>query len=99
MFNVSGVNASGAVSFAGGGHQEARGGSSINIWYIENLLAELDSPGEYFYDAADGSLYLSVIAPQLTSLVSIKHAVDVTLSGLTLRHAAPTFLRKYESLP
>ena len=49
----------GTITFApGGGGQEARGGSSFDIFYIENVLAELDAPGEFFYDAATAKLYL-----------------------------------------
>ena len=48
------------INFAYGGYQEARG-SGINAgqhFYIENVLEELDAPGEWFYDAPGGRLFL-----------------------------------------
>jgi len=49
-----------AIAFGYGGYQEARG-SGINPgqhFYLENVLEELDVPGEWFHDAAAGQLYL-----------------------------------------
>jgi Right handed beta helix region len=48
------------INFAYGGFQEARG-SGINAgqhFYIENVLEELDVPGEWYYDSTGGLLYL-----------------------------------------
>lgn len=51
------------VSFnlAYGGYQEARGPQTkngVNSFYVENVLEELDVPGEWFYDAQRSLLYL-----------------------------------------
>jgi hypothetical protein len=51
--------ASGAatVTFAEGGYQDARGSDGAGDWYIENVLEELDAPGEFYFDKAAGKLY------------------------------------------
>mmetsp|Transcript_6076 Transcript_6076/g.11612 ORF Transcript_6076/g.11612 Transcript_6076/m.11612 type:complete len:955 (+) Transcript_6076:182-3046(+) len=47
------------LHFGYGGHQEARGGPvESQKFYVENIFEELDSPGEWFYDAAESRLYL-----------------------------------------
>jgi parallel beta-helix repeat protein len=69
-------------------------------YFAENILEELDSPGEWYLDRAARKVYLwprtpltkdsQVIAPRLTRLVEIKGAKEepvqyVRLSGLTLQ--------------
>jgi len=53
-------NKSATFNIGYGGYQEARGaaGGSGQRFYVENALEELDAPGEWFYDAAAGDLYL-----------------------------------------
>lgn len=56
-------------------------GISNNHFYVENILEELDSPGEWWFDRSNGSLYImpngtwnanSVISiPMLDTLVLI----------------------------
>jgi hypothetical protein len=51
MFAVDGATAgagNATLSFGPGGWQEARGAPAGGDWFIENLLAELDVPGEWF---------------------------------------------------
>ncbi|WP_146508216.1 right-handed parallel beta-helix repeat-containing protein [Thalassoglobus neptunius] len=51
--------------------------------WIENTLFELDSPGEWVLNKAEGKLYLwprntsAVFAPQLTELIRIEGEIDV----------------------
>ncbi len=65
--------------------QEARG-SGINAgqhFYIENVLEELDAPGEWFYDADKQLLYVYPNGTDLTSAVvtlPIANAI-VTVNG------------------
>ena len=64
MFAIDNVtlNAAGnetTIAFAYGGYQEARGsGIGSNAMYVENVLAEIDAPGEWFFDAEASLLYL-----------------------------------------
>lgn len=46
------------LSFSEGGWQEARGCDSGAEWYVENVLEELDSPGEWFYDPSERMLFV-----------------------------------------
>lgn len=64
--------------------QGSRGGNSGQEFFIENVLDELDAPGEWFYDPATHQLSLwynatagtlppndgSIVAPQLTVLIN-----------------------------
>jgi hypothetical protein len=62
-------------------------------WYALNLLAELDSPGEWYLDRQTGRLYFwppsditkaSVVVSVIDALVNLKDASYVTLAGLDL---------------
>jgi len=44
-------------NFAEGGYQDARGGDGGD-WYVENVLEELDAPGEWYFDKAAKKLYV-----------------------------------------
>ncbi len=44
-------------NFAEGGYQDARGGDGGD-WYLENVLEELDAPGEWYFDKATLKLYV-----------------------------------------
>lgn len=93
-WHFGGINISAApggnlvVGFAYGGFQEARGGrintggnASGTPWYIENSLALLDAPGEWFYDPDGARLYVypnasgplgEVTVPLLDALVRVQ---------------------------
>ena len=60
MFSVNGTapgNAS-VMQFGGGGFQGGRGSAACEAFFIERVFEELDSPGEWFFDAKAGLLYL-----------------------------------------
>ena len=84
MFEVAGSNATtNNFTFGKGGFQGARGNDNGGDWFIENVFEELDNPGEFFFDADAGELYLyhngtgappksaSVVAPQLKVLLNM----------------------------
>lgn len=64
-----------------------------NRFYVENLLEELDQPGEWCLDTEDGIVYFwppceeienaEVVAPHLKRLIDLQ-AAHVTISGFTL---------------
>jgi hypothetical protein len=69
--------------FGKGGNQGARGNDKGGDFFIENVMEELDSPGEFFFDKTASKLYLfyngtgappadtTFIAPQIPTLVNI----------------------------
>jgi hypothetical protein len=95
-----------SLLFSHGGYQEARGsGITDNHYFVENLLEELDAPGEWFYDVRESKLYLwpngtapgaEVVAPILTAIVRLEGAADVTFTGFQFTETRATFLDQYE---
>jgi len=83
-------------------------------FYIENVFEELDTPGEWYLDKADGILYYMptkgvniktalVEVPVLQQVVRFVGTQDepvhhITLAGLRIAHTASTFLEQY-SIP
>ncbi len=62
-------------------------------YYVQNLLEELDSPGEWYFDRGTSTLYFwppselrdgDVVAPTLADLVVMKGARNVTVRGFAL---------------
>lgn len=57
-FEVESYNAaSHTFNFGRGGFQGAEGSSSGGRWYLEGIPELLDSPSEFYYDAANSLLY------------------------------------------
>lgn len=84
MFEISNYDKStGNFTFGKGGNQGARGENSGGDFFVENVMEELDYPGEFFFDKKMGKLYLYhngtgappastvVVAPQIRTLVNI----------------------------
>eukprot|EP01065_Artemidia_motanka_P001869 TRINITY_DN10870_c0_g4_i2.p1 TRINITY_DN10870_c0_g4~~TRINITY_DN10870_c0_g4_i2.p1 ORF type:complete len:847 (+),score=296.66 TRINITY_DN10870_c0_g4_i2:46-2541(+) len=85
MFKVNGRDGD-SLSFGYGGYQEGRGASQGQHFYIENILEELDVPGEWFYDERASTLHFypngtytlgslskaDVVVPLLDSVISIQ---------------------------
>ena len=64
-----------------------------HLFYVENVLEELDRPGEWCLDTEDGKLYFwppepieegEVVAPVLDCLIDLRGASYVNVSGFTL---------------
>jgi hypothetical protein len=96
------------------------GGIGGQPFFVEGVREALDVKGEYWVDAATDTLYiipntttaaaasrLSVVAPRLQTLVSIRGAAEdpaggsdgaaknITLRGLTFAHSAPSYFAPY----
>jgi hypothetical protein len=86
----------------------------VNQWsrfYVENVLEELDAPGEWYLDRREGVLYYlppehldlenaTVEVPVLQQAVRFlgtqdEPVHDVTFSGFRFAHTASTFLEEY----
>eukprot|EP00755_Sulcionema_specki_P006716 Sspe_Gene.36222::Locus_17526_Transcript_1_1_Confidence_1.000_Length_2168::g.36222::m.36222 len=58
MFEVDSYDAAtDTFGWTKGGFQGARGHNEGSDWFIENVIEELDSPNEYFFDRETGQLY------------------------------------------
>ncbi len=63
-------------------------------YFVQNILEELDSPGEWYLDPQESRLYFwppvadieraEVLAPVVGDLIRLEGASDVTLRGLTI---------------
>eukprot|EP01065_Artemidia_motanka_P041141 TRINITY_DN527_c0_g1_i1.p1 TRINITY_DN527_c0_g1~~TRINITY_DN527_c0_g1_i1.p1 ORF type:complete len:911 (+),score=322.25 TRINITY_DN527_c0_g1_i1:58-2790(+) len=111
-FEVDGFDAATRTLKLGrGGFQEARGSRNGGEWYIENILAELDSPNEWYYDEAAEELYFypnSTGAPSGDDMVVGQHdtlirvmgsrrdpVTDVSVTGITFAHTDATFMKDF----
>ena len=96
------------LTFAYGGWQEARGCSVGTEWYVENIMEELDAPGEWYFDDLDSTLYYfpngsappTGVIPILDRLLSIEGSMDapvynVTIANVTFAHTRPTYFEPH----
>jgi hypothetical protein len=113
-YRITAKDAWGKLLYEGGWQNNRRMGMHPRYRMVENIVEELDAPGEWFHDARAGTLFL--IPPAGTDLaratveaVRLRHLVEfrgsrqapvrfITLKGLTLRHAARTFMENREPL-
>lgn len=113
-FVVTGKGPDGALKYEGGWQNNRRLGIHGEFRMVENVFEELDAPGEWFHDRAEGWLYLLPI-PGVTlsnatvEAVRLRHLVEfhgtreqplrfVRWRGLTFRHTARTFMDNKEPL-
>jgi len=104
---------------AGGWHlnavvfgSQATGIGKRSTFFVENILEELDVPGEWFYDASDKTLYYMppagidpgkalIEASQLKGLVEIRASRDQPARGIHFRgirftHTETTYFEPYD---
>jgi len=104
----------GGVVYEGGWQNNRQMGMHDEHRFVENIFEELDAPGEWYHDAAQGVLYFyppaSLKLDEATVEVArLRHLIEfrgerqspvrhVQLRGLTFRHAARTFMDTNEPL-
>jgi hypothetical protein len=111
---ITGKDASGNVTYEGGWQNNRRMGMHDKYRFVENIFDELDAPGEWYLDEKTATLYFyppagidlktaTVEAVRLRHLIEFRGSEGrpvqwVQLRGLTLRHAARTFMDNREPL-
>ena len=113
-FVITGKDKNGDVLTEGGRQNNRGSGMHKQHRYVENIFEELDAPGEWFCDGKSNTLYFmppegldlanaTVEFPTSSQLIRIngtqqRPVTNVTLRGLTFRHAARTFMQTQEPL-
>ena len=111
---ITGKDADGNVTYEGGWQNNRRMGMHDKYRFVENIFEELDAPGEWYLDEKTATLYFyppagidlekaTVEAALLRHLIEFRGSEGrpvrwVQLRGLTLRHAARTFMDNREPL-
>lgn len=100
-----------SLGWTKGGFQECRGSTHGGAFFIENVLEELDAPGEYFYDKEAKKLYLypngtisdmSLIhLSQQENLIEIRGSSslpvkNIHIHGLTFSYTRNTYMEQFE---
>lgn len=100
MFEVESYDAKNSTfMFSKGGFQGARGNDNGDEFYIENVMEELDSPSEWFFDKSSKTLYFYYNATSgqtppddtlyvvlaLKTLVKIQASQSSPAKGITIR--------------
>jgi hypothetical protein len=113
-YRITGKKPDNTVTYEGGWQNNRQMGMHKSHRFVENILEELDAPGEWFHDAKKQTLYYfppqgEDAATATFEVVRLRHLVElqgsrekpvrhVTLQGLVFRHAARTFMDTKEPL-
>jgi len=113
-WTITGKTDDGKLELLGGWQNNRQMGAHGTYRFVENVFEELDAPGEWYLDGDGGVLYFcppedvdlgraTVEAVRLAQLVEFrgdreKPVRHVTLKGLTITHAARTFMDNKEPL-
>ena len=113
-YRITGKTAGGEVAYEGGWQNNRPMGMHPQHRYVENIVEELDAPGEWFHNAKTATLYYKPpqgvdLAKATVEVVRLRHLIElsgspqrpvrnVTLRGFTLRHAGRTFMDTREPL-
>ncbi len=111
---VKGKNADGSLDLEGGWQNNRPSAMHPRYRFAENILEELDAPGEWYYNRANKTLYYYPL-PELAlskariEIVRLKHLVEfngskgkpvrfIRMDGFVFRHAVRTFMENKEQL-
>jgi hypothetical protein len=93
-YRVLGKNADGSLDYEGGWQNNRSSEPHAGYRMIENVLEELDAPGEWFHDAADGWLYykpaegVDIHTAEFEVVRQVKHLFEVyggsSVSGMKI---------------
>jgi hypothetical protein len=113
-FRITGKDKDGKLLYEGGWQNNRPTGMHGEYRFVENIFEELDAPGEWFLDHKSHTLYFYPpegldLAHATVEGVRLKHLIEfhgtqqrpvrfVLLKGLTIEHAARTFMDTREPL-
>lgn len=113
-YRILGVDEDGGVRLSEGVGNNRPSAPHETFRFVENILEELDAPGEWFFDEAEGKLYFfppegldlaaAVVAGAYTeNLIELRGAADnpvrfVEIDGLGFAETAMTFMKTTEPL-
>jgi parallel beta helix pectate lyase-like protein len=121
-YEITGASADGKLQLRGGWQENRgggfdpyyRGGYHQAFLFVENILEELDAPGEWYFDRAANVLYCQppagvelneseIVTATLKELIALEGSAndpvhDVHFVGLSFRHTARVFMEPYERL-
>jgi hypothetical protein len=113
-YRITGKNADGTVAYEGGWQNNRQMGMHEEHRFVENIVEELDAPGEWFHDRNTHTLYYypqedvdlkmaTFESAQLKQLLSVCGNVNdpvmhIRLQGFIFRHTARTIMEPYEQL-
>ncbi|GHT39662.1 peptide-binding protein [Bacteroidia bacterium] len=113
-YRITGKDKKGNLSLEGGWQNNRQSGLHADNRMVENIFEELDAPGEWFYDAAQSTLYYYPLqgedlktavfeTPQIKHLVELRGSEanpvrNITLEGIDLTQTLRTFMEAYEPL-
>ncbi len=108
-YQIQGKTESAELKMEGGWQNNRRLGPHQEYRFVEGIQEELDSPGEWFFDKTERTLYwyptprvnlnhTTVEGVSLRSLMEFRGAKGIKLNGLTFQHTARTFMENREPL-
>jgi hypothetical protein len=113
-YRITGKDKKGNLVMEGGWQNNRQSGLHKENRMIENIFEELDAPGEWFYAAAEATLYYYPLpgedvatalfeSPQLKHLMEMRGSAsnpvcNITVEGIGLTQTRRTFMEKYEPL-
>jgi hypothetical protein len=113
-FRITGKGKNGKLLYEGGWQNNRPTDMHGELRFVENIFEELDAPGEWFLNRKSHTLYLyppegvdlakaTIEGVRLRNLIEFRGTQQrpvrfVTLKGLTIQHAARTFMETREPL-
>ncbi len=111
---VNGKNEDGSLDLEGGWQNNRPSPMHPRYRMVENVFEELDVPGEWFFNQAEGTLYYYPskeinLASAKIEIVRLKHLIEfrgtkekpvrfINLQGVVFKHAARSFMENKEQL-
>jgi hypothetical protein len=113
-WRILGKNPDGTLQYEGGWQNNRPSEMHKEFRFVENIMEELDAPGEWFHDSKNATLYFMppkglnlktavVEGVRLRELIELKGTKEnpvkgVTIRGLTFRQVARTFMENREPM-